>query len=188
MNKPELGKRYRIVQPEPSPADASGAHDQERKNLSVAIQYTFKPESFKKVRYADLTLDTGKEVATLSAGQTAEEVKVFKGSANVTDVKESMLIFDGDQFILHPVAAVVHSLKQVRDERYVGEETKRLNVTSFMKSLSKKKKLKASGAVTTGASEAEASKEVTAGPAEGEAAPPSEPGCSPSPQGAAAEP
>lgn len=135
MIKPEIGRRYKIeVNPNVTVSEHATAD-----SAYVALQYTFKPDSFKRVRYNDLTLDMTSETATLSAGETSVDTKVFRG-ALVSDVKESVLTFDGEKFQMSAVSTLVHNLKQARDEKYVGEETKRLNVNSYMRTLAKKKK------------------------------------------------
>lgn len=146
MNNLELGKRYRIAV-DPHMLDAGRTDD-----LFVALQYNFKPDSFKRSRLTDLSIDSHSESASISVPDGAE-VKVLRGVV-VSDIKESMLAFDGEHFTLRPVNVLVNSLKQVRSEKYVGGEAKRVNVSSFMKTLSKRKKkstLEAAAASVTSA-------------------------------------
>lgn len=152
MSKPELGKRY-VIDLDPSMTTSPGEAD-----VTVAVHYSFKPESFKRARFTDLTVNRISDNATLSVSSDTE-LKVLKGSL-VSDVKEARLLFDGQKFILKPVDILVHSFKQVRGEKYVGEEAKRLNVNSYMKSLSKKKKKKVGDTGAPAATEAAESAHV----------------------------
>lgn len=143
-----LGKRYKItVHPKLIPGHEGHGEDEP----TLTLQYNFKPESFKASRYAELMLDIGSNTASVSV-TTENEVKVLKGLVN-PEIKESLLTFEDGKFILEPVTTSIHSFKQVRDEKYIGEEAKRVKISSFLSNLSKKRKRGAepfpSGAKTT---------------------------------------
>ena len=131
--RPEIGKRYKI---ELDPRIRQATRNSDIFQFNVSLQYSFKPDSFKNVQKINMSVNS--DSALLSAS-TASELKVFKGVV-ASDTKEYVMMFQDEKFKLQPLNMAIHSLKQVRDEKYIGEEAKRLNVSSYLKSLTKKKR------------------------------------------------